>query len=135
VRVQSSDGNGEAKVDVTADAPATVDVTLSANGVVTGKLVDPAGQPLAGLPVALVPDSSDGRIQIQLDGPPLLTAPDGSFRLEHRAGPCVLVVMRQPRPFTRRGIALTAGKAVELGAITVDASPAPPAGSGAPPPP
>ncbi|HEY0476119.1 MAG TPA: carboxypeptidase-like regulatory domain-containing protein [Kofleriaceae bacterium] len=128
VRVQSSEGNGQATIDVTAEAPATVAITLASNAVVTGKLVDAAGQPLAGMPVALVPDTGDGRLQVQLEGPPPTTGPDGSFRLEHRAGTCVLIVMRPPQPFTRRGIALAAGKTVDLGAINVDA----PAGPGAP---
>ena len=48
VRVTSSAGNGEAKVTVVADQPATVDITLVANAIVTGKLVDATGKPVAG---------------------------------------------------------------------------------------
>ena len=135
VRVQSSDGNGEARVDVTAGAPASVAITLASNAVVIGKLVDPAGKPLAGQTVVLTPDRGDGRLQVSIDGPPPTTGPDGSFRLEHRAETCALMVMRPPRPFSRRGLALVAGQTLDLGTITVDTpSPgAPPGGSGAPP--
>jgi hypothetical protein len=133
VRVSSSDGNGEARVDVAPDAPATVAITLSSNAVVVGKVVDPTGKPLAGVPVALAPDGGDSRLQIQLEGPPPTTGSDGSFRLEHRPGTCVLIVMRPPQPFTRRGLALVGGKTLDLGTITLDAPAGPPGGPGAPP--
>jgi hypothetical protein len=130
VRVQSSEGNGEARVDVTADAPAAVAITLAANAVVIGRLVDPAGKPLAGQAVVLTPDHGDGRLQVTIDGPPPTTGADGSFRLEHRAEPCALMVMRPPSPFSKRGLALIAGQTLDLGTITVEP---PPAGPGPPP--
>jgi hypothetical protein len=127
VRVQSSDGNGEARVEVAASAAATVDIQLAANAIVIGKLVDPAGQPIARQPVALAPDGGDGALRIEFSGPPPTTGPDGSFRLERRAGRALLIVMRQPRPFIRRGLVLEAGKTLDLGTVTVDAPAAPPA--------
>jgi hypothetical protein len=127
VRVQSSDGHAQAKVEVKANAAATLDITLASNAVVIGKLVDPAGSPIAGQAVALVADTGDGRVQIQLEGPPPTTGPDGSFRIEHSAEKAILIVMRQPRPFTRRGLVLEAGKTLDLGTITIDA---PTGGSG-----
>ena len=130
VRVQSSDGNALTKVIVTPNQPTTVDITLAANAVVIGTLVDTAGKPIAGQAVTLVPDSGDGHLQIQLEGPPPTTGPDGSFRLEHRAERSILIVMRPPRPFTMRGLQLEAGKTLDLKTITVDS---PPAGSGSPP--
>ena len=135
VRVQASDGTGEARVDVAPDQPASVAIALTANAVVIGRLVDPAGKPLAGQAVVLTPDHGDGRLQVSIDGPPPTTGPDGSFRLEHRAEPCALLVMRPPSPFSKRGIALTAGQTLDLGTITVDAPPAGPGGpgSGGPP--
>jgi protocatechuate 3,4-dioxygenase beta subunit len=126
VRVQSSDGNGEAKVEVTADAPAAVAIALAANAVVIGKLVDASGAPLAGQPVLLTPDHGDGRLEVRMEGMPPTTGPDGSFRIEHRAEPCALMVMRPPRPFSRRGIVLTAGQTLDLGAVVVDSPDAPP---------
>jgi hypothetical protein len=133
VRVQSSDGNGQADVEVAPDAAATVDIKLAANAIVIGKLVDAAGQPIAAQAVALVTDGGDGRLQIQFEGPPPTTGPDGSFRLEHRAERAVLVVVRPPRPFTKRGLVLEAGKTLDLGTITVDTPAAPPPGPPGPP--
>jgi hypothetical protein len=125
VRVVASEGSGEARVEVAPDAPATVAIALAAHAVVIGKLVDPSGAPLAGQAVALTPDRGDGRLEVRFDGPPPTTGPDGSFRIEHRAGPCALMVMRQPQPFTRRGLQLIAGQTLDLGTITVE-PPAPP---------
>jgi len=130
VRVQSSDGNAETKVDVTPNQPATLAITLAANAIVIGKLVDAAGKPLAGQTVVLTPDHNDGRLEVRIEGAPPTTGPDGSFRLEHRAEPCALMVMRPPRPFSRRGLQLEAGKTLDLKTIIVTS---PGAGSGSPP--
>lgn len=62
-------------------------------------------------------------------GLPPTAGADGSFRLEHRAERCALLVMRPPGPFSRRGLQLEAGKALDLQTITVSS---PGAGSGAP---
>ena len=48
------------------------------NAIVIGKLVDPAGKPLGGLPVAVIPDASDGSLRIELSGPPPMSGPDGT---------------------------------------------------------
>jgi protocatechuate 3,4-dioxygenase beta subunit len=137
VRVSCADGNGQARVDVTAGTPATVAITLAANAIVVGTLVDSAGKPLANQPLALITDHGDGHLQLQLDGPPTTTGPDGRFRLEHRPEPTTLVVIR-PRPFSKSGLVLTAGQTLDLGTITVtDAPSLPPPGPGpgsAPPP-
>src|SRR5215468_8779167 len=93
-----------------------------------------SARPLAGQTVVLVltADHGDGRPAGQLEGPPPTTGPNGSFRLEHRAEPCALLVLRPPSPFTRRGLALVAGQTLDLGTITVPLTvDAPPAGSGA----
>jgi hypothetical protein len=56
---------------------------------------------------------------------------DGQSRAGRVAGQrCALMVMQPPRPFSRRGLQLEAGKTLDLGAVTVDA---PAAGSGSPP--
>jgi hypothetical protein len=119
VRVQSRDGNGQATVEVKPDQAATVDIKLASNAIVIGTVVDTAGQPIAGQAVALVPDVGDGRLPIQIEGPPPTTGPDGKFRLEHRAGTSALIVLRS-RPFIRRGLVLEAGKTLDLGTIAVD---------------
>jgi protocatechuate 3,4-dioxygenase beta subunit len=131
VRVQATEGNGSATVTVTPDQPATLDIALTANAVVIGKLVDPSGAPIAGQALALTPDPGDGHLQLMLDGPPPTTAADGSFRLEHRAERCALLVMRPPQPTSRRGLVLEPGKTLDLGTITI-APPAPPTAPGGP---
>lgn len=126
VRVSSSAGNGEGKVTVTAATPATIDIALVANAVVIGRLVDGSGKPLPGLPVALIPESPDGRVEIRLEGPPPTSGPDGKFRIEHKAGPSMLVVLGGQRPTTKRGLTLEAGKTFDAGEIRVAMGQAPP---------
>jgi len=123
LRVESSDGNAEAKVEVKQNQPATTDIALVANSIVVGKLVDGTGKPLAGLGIVLIPDTGDGRLQIQLEGPPPQSGPDGAFRIEHRAEKSALVVMSPGHPFTKKGLDLQPGKTLDLGAVTVAASP------------
>jgi hypothetical protein len=117
VRVTSSDGNGEAKATVVAGAKATVDVPLAANAIVVGKLTDPAGKPISDVTVAVVPDTGDGRIQVQFDGPPPTTGPDGTFRVEAKAGKSILLVM--PLRMESRKITLEAGKTFDAGTIVI----------------
>ncbi len=126
VRVTSSQGNAEVKVDVLPNQLATMTITLLANAVVTGKLVDAQDQPLAGAALTLVPESPDGRTQISIEGPPPTTGADGSFRLESKAGPSVLVVLTPPRPFIKKGLALEAGKTLDLGTVKVESVTPPP---------
>jgi hypothetical protein len=125
LRVSGSDGNAEVKVTVEPGKPATVDVTLVANAVVVGKLVDPQGKPLVNVGVTLIPDTGDGRVRLSLEGPPPTSGDDGSFRLEGKAGKTILLAMTPPRPFMKRGLELVAGKTLDLGIVAVDAGPPP----------
>jgi hypothetical protein len=120
VRVTSPDGNAEAKVTVLPGQPATVDIALVANAIVVGKLVDLQGKAMGGVGVALIPDTGDGRVRLSLEGPPPTSGPDGSFRLEAKAGKTIFLAMTPPRPFTKRGLVLEAGKTLDLGTVTVD---------------
>jgi len=126
VRVASSDGNAEVKVTVQPGQPATVDISLVANAIVVGILVDGAGKPLPGIPVTVIDDEGNGSMQIRLEGPPPTSGPDGKFRVEHKAGKGVLVVMTPPSPITKRGLPLEAGKTLDVGSIRVDAAAPPP---------
>src|SRR5262249_29948289 len=101
----------------------SVEITLTANAVVVGKLVDPAGKALGGLPITIIPDAGDGKLRVEMSGPPPTSNPDGSFRLEAKAGPSALLVLMAPRPFSKRGLVLEAGKTLDVGTITVDTSP------------
>jgi carboxypeptidase family protein len=127
VRVSSADGNGTATVTVAPDEPTTVDIPLTENAVLIGKLVDDKGQPVAGIGVTLVPQAADGRVEVRLDGPPPVSGADGSFRIEHEAGTLMFVAMTPPHPTIKGGVILTAGKTVDLGPITVSVG-APPGG-------
>jgi hypothetical protein len=93
---------------------------------VTGTIVDDKGKPLANIPVAVVDDQGDGRMRIEMRGPPATSGPDGKFRVEHKAGVGILVVMTPPRPVTQRGLKLEAGKTLDVGPVRVEAVPAPP---------
>jgi protocatechuate 3,4-dioxygenase beta subunit len=125
VSVTSSAGNGEAKVVVEPGKPASVEIALAANAIVTGKLVDAAGKPIGGIPVVVIPDQGEGRMQVRIEGPPTTSGPDGAFKIEAKAGPSIVVAMTPPSPTTKKGLKLEAGKTVDIGALTVSA-PAPP---------
>lgn len=131
LRVSSKDGNAEVNVNVVANQPTKVDVTLVANAVVVGKVVDAEGKPLGGVGIVLIEDEGEGRTRISLEGPPPTSAEDGSFRVEGPARPSALVLLTPPSPTVKRPLALEAGKTLDLGAIRVE----PRAGSGAAPPP
>lgn len=120
VRVTSSAGNGEAQVQVAGGQPASVEINLAANAVVVGTVVDTEGKPAAGVPVTIVPDAADGRFQISLSGPPPTTNPDGTFRLEAKAGPSALAVMVPPQPVIKRGLALIAGQTFDAGTVRLE---------------
>lgn len=126
VTVTSSAGNGVANVKVTAGQPATVEITLAANAVMVGKLVDPAGKGVGGVPLAVIADPGAGPLRVEMEGPPPTSNPDGTFRIEAKAGPSILMVMVPPRPISKRGLNLEPGKTLDVGAITVDVQSAPP---------
>jgi len=122
IRVRSSDGNADEKLEVAAGAPATVDITLAPNAIVLGTVVDAAGKPLGGVPVAVV-EQTGSTISVSISGPPLTTGPDGRFRLEHKAGPSALVVLVPPQPTIRRGLVLEPGKTLDVGEVRIEAGP------------
>jgi len=120
VRVTSDAGNAETHVQVVAGQPTTVELTLAANAVVIGRVVDADGKPAGSIPVTIIPDSGDGKIQIKLEGPPPTTNPDGTFRLEAKAGPSALAVMVPPRPIIKAGLTLVAGQTLDAGTVRLD---------------
>nr|HEX4316902.1 carboxypeptidase-like regulatory domain-containing protein [Kofleriaceae bacterium] len=118
VTVSSSDGNASQQVTVAAGQTAHVDLVLAANAVVTGHVVDATGKPVGGVPVVVEPDSGDGRVSVSLHAPPPTTSPDGSFRVDAKPGPAMLILLASP-PVTRRGLALEAGKTTDVGSIVM----------------
>jgi hypothetical protein len=126
VRVRSSDGNADQQVVVVAGQPTTVDIALIANAIVVGTVIDKNGKPLANIPVVVVDDTGPGGgVKISLEGPPPVTGTDGRFRIEHKAGPSMVVVM-MPRPVTKRGLTLQAGQTLDVGQVRADGAPPPP---------
>lgn len=126
VKVSSTDGNAEAKVTVNPGQPANVDISLVANAIVVGTIVDAAGKPVEGIPVTVIDDAGDGQLRVSLSGPPPTSGPDGKFRVEHKAGKAMLVVMTPPSPVTKPGLALEAGKTLDVGPVRIEAGAPPP---------
>jgi hypothetical protein len=83
------------------------------------------------VPVAVV-EQVGNEVEVMIEGSPPTSGPGGRFRLEHKAGPSALVVLVSPRPITRRGLLLEAGKTLDVGEIRLEAHPSGP-GSGPPP--
>lgn len=119
LRVSSRDGNTEVNVTVLPGQPANVDVTLAANAVVVGKLVDPQGKPFANVGVMLIPEPLGGEVRRSPEESTPTSGPDGTFRLEANAGKWILLAMTPPRPFTKSGLVLVAAKTLDLGTVTV----------------
>jgi hypothetical protein len=119
IEVTSSDGTGKATAHVSAGGVASVDIALVANATVTGRLVDRSGKPVPGMTVALIPDQPPGQLQIELHELPPNSSPDGRFQVEGQAGKMTLVVLGRP-PTLKTGLALEAGKTIDVGDVTVN---------------
>jgi hypothetical protein len=122
IDVESSDGTGKAKVRVSSDEAASVDILLVANGTVTGRLVDKAGNPLSGIRVVLVPDQPPGQLRIEIHEQPPTSGPDGRFQVEGPPGMRTLAILGN-MPTAKRGLSVTAGRAIDVGDVTVDDQP------------
>jgi hypothetical protein len=122
IAVESTDGTGKANVRVSSDEAASVDISLVANGTVTGRLVDKAGNPLSGIGVVLIPDQPPGQLQIEIHEPPPTSGPDGRFRVEGAPGMRTLATLGNT-PTAKRGISVAAGSTIDVGDVTVDEPP------------
>ena len=131
IEVTSNDGTGQAKVHVSSDQAASVDIALIANGTVTGRVVDKSGKPVSGIGVALIPDQPPGQMQIALHEQPPTTGPDGRFQVDGPPGPRTLVVMGFP-PTAKRGVPVASGTTLDVGDVVQSE---PPKGARLPPPP
>nr|MBA3500064.1 hypothetical protein [Deltaproteobacteria bacterium] len=74
----------------------------------------------------VIDDEGDGELRISMSGPPPTSGLDGKFRVEHKAGKGVLVVMTPPSPVLKRGLPLEAGKTHDVGEVRVDQAAPPP---------
>lgn len=116
IEVESSDGSGRATVRVPTDQP--IDIALTPNGTVTGRVVDIAGNPVSGIGVALIADQPANQLSIELHEQPVTTGPDGRFSVAGQPGTRTLVVLGSA-PTAKRGLAVTAGKTLDLGDLVV----------------
>jgi Carboxypeptidase regulatory-like domain len=118
VTVTSSEGTAEAKVTVGNDN-AHVGLTLTTGATITGILVDEAGKPLAGLPVIVVPDTGDGKMQIKIEGTPNTSGDDGVFHAPAKPGKSTLVVLGPGGTTTKPGLVITEGATLDVGKVSV----------------
>jgi protocatechuate 3,4-dioxygenase beta subunit len=122
IEVTSSDGTGAAAAKVLVGQPASVDIALVANAVVTGRLVDGTGKPLPGLEVVLTEPQPPGEMSIRINKEPATSGPDGRFEVEGAANHTTLIILG-PKPTAKPGLALVAGKTIDIGDVKVDAKP------------
>jgi len=118
IDVTSTDGAGKATVHVSSDEAATVDILLVANGTGSGRVVDEAGKPLSGMPVALIPDQPPGQLQIKIHEEPTTSGADGRFQVAGPAGMTTLVILGRA-PTAKRGVPVAAGNSIDVGDVTV----------------
>jgi hypothetical protein len=119
IHVTSTDGTGKATVRVSSDEAASVDIPLVANGTVSGRVVDEAGKPLSGMPVALIRDQPAGQLRIEIHEEPTTSGADGRFQVEGPPGVRTLVILGRA-PTAKRGVSVAAGNTVDVGDVTVD---------------
>jgi hypothetical protein len=119
VDVTSTDGTGKATVHVSSDDTTSVDIPLVANGTVSGRIVDGAGKPLSGVPVALIADLGPGDHNIMIHEEPTTSGTDGRFSVQGPPGMRTLAVLG-PSPAQKRGLSVVAGTTVDVGDVTLD---------------
>lgn len=122
VHVRSRDGNAKTAISVPPGQRTTIEITLVANAVVVGMLVDAAGAPIADAPLVVVdqiPGERPGEVKVTMSGAPDRTGPDGRFRIERQPGTCMLFVLTEP-PVRRRDLKLEAGKTLDVGQVRVE---------------
>jgi hypothetical protein len=99
VEARNLEGSGSATVTVEAGGTAEATIALQHFIIVTGRVVDAAGQPIAGLE-AVIGEGEDGRVSIMRDGsePTNATDADGRFEVECAAGKRVILFMQPGKP-------------------------------------
>jgi hypothetical protein len=72
------------------------------------------------MPVVIIPDQPPDQLQIWVNEQPPTSGPDGRFQVAGEPGARALAILGH-KPTLRRGLALEAGKTIDLGDITADA--------------
>lgn len=117
---------GKTQVALEVGASSEVTIRMVDDAMVRGRLVDPAGAPVAGR-VVIVGERSD---EVSIFGPPERSGPDGRFAVASPAGPRRLMVLGPRGPLVMQDIEVAPGQALDLGDVVVKAEPAgPPPGS------
>jgi hypothetical protein len=99
VEARNLEGSGSVEVEVEAGATADATIPLQHFITVTGRVVDKAGQPIAGLE-AMLGEGEDGRIEIKRDGSEEINTTDaeGRFEVECAAGKRVIAFAQPGQP-------------------------------------
>ncbi|HPH69582.1 MAG TPA: carboxypeptidase-like regulatory domain-containing protein, partial [Kofleriaceae bacterium] len=117
VSVTGDAGRGSGEVNVVEGATASLDIKLTSDGVVVGKLVDTAGKPVANAPVLVVawqpPNTPQ---QITLNGPPPMSNADGTFKVSAPAGKSTLLALGGGRTMYS-GFMVVSGQTLDVGSI------------------
>lgn len=117
VSVTGDAGRGTGEVNVVEGATATLDIKLTSDGFVVGKLVDAAGKAVANAPVLVVAWQPPGTPQqITLSGPPPMSNPDGTFKVSAPAGKSTLLVLGGARTM-HSGFTVVSGQTMDVGSI------------------
>jgi hypothetical protein len=120
--IEASAGDGSTSTTVTIEPGKTVEVELSMErfSKITGKVLDKAGNPVAGAEL-LIGSGSGGRIEIMRDDgdPQYVTEKDGSFEIHAAAGSRVLLVQSpdSPMPIAIKPFTVESGQNLDLGEI------------------
>jgi len=129
VSVRGGGGTGSMEVTIEPGQTATADLALEALATVKGKVVDEAGEPIAGAMVMIGEGGGeDGSISIEQhgDGEALVTGEDGSFETTCGAGSRMLLVLggKSPRPIVMKLFVAEPGQDVDLGTLEKGTVPA-----------
>jgi hypothetical protein len=117
VTIAGDAGRGNGEVNVVEGATATLDIKLTSDGFVVGKLVDAAGKAVANAPVLVVALQPPGTPQqITLSGPPPMSNPDGTFKVSAPAGKSTLLVLGGARTM-HSGFTVVSGQPIDVGSI------------------
>ena len=121
--VTAPDGTGRAEVTVGAGESVTQDVVLEHKLTVRGRIVDEAGEPVAGAMI-LVGEGAAGQVSIEHSGDemPLTTDKDGNFELDCAAGPRALIALSpgSPKPLVVHFFVAQPGKDMDLGELKAE---------------
>jgi hypothetical protein len=66
---------------------------------------------------------AEGGLHVRIEGAPVTSNPDGSFRVEAKAALSIVLAMTPPTPTMKRGVALEPGKTTDIGSLAITGGP------------